>query len=136
MRRASRKDANQAAIVEALRAVGVVVRVVNQEGLPDLLTYWHGVWLPIEVKQPGERLTPAQEQFRTEALFPVVETVDDALRLFVDQPCVFCGRATRDACGECRQTMCDLCQTLEAPFRPPADGCGHKIIAGRRMAPV
>lgn len=82
MRRAGRKDGNQAAIVRALRSIGVTVRVVNQAGLPDLQTHSRGRWLPIEVKQPGEALTAAQQALYDEAPFPIVETEAEALSLF------------------------------------------------------
>lgn len=66
--------------------------VVNQEGLPDLLTYdrrgrsiglaGHQHWLPVEVKSPGGDLTPAQQATFIVAPFPVIETVEEALELF------------------------------------------------------
>ncbi len=92
MRHAARKDGPQRPIVTALRRIGVVVFVVNQEGLPDLLTYFRGQWLPIEVKRKrrarsltdpkGRRLTPAQIATYQVAPFPIVETEADALKLF------------------------------------------------------
>lgn len=90
MRRAAKKDWNQGAIVDALRAIGVTVFVLNAEGLPDLLTHdirgracsMGCAWLPIEVKRPRGKLTPAQKGTRSIAPFPVVETVDQALALF------------------------------------------------------
>ena len=82
MRRAGRKDLNQQQIVSALRSIGVSVFVVNAEGLPDLLTYCRGTWLPIEVKQPRGRLTTAQVEIRRIAPFPVVRNVAEAVALF------------------------------------------------------
>ena len=82
MRRAGRKDYNHQAIVAALRAIGVVVQVVNHEGLPDLLTFHRGQWLPIEIKRPRGRLTKDQAALRQVAPFPVVYSVSEALALF------------------------------------------------------
>lgn len=82
MRRAARKDWPQAQIVRALRDIGVDVLVVNQEGVPDLLTHSRGRWLPIEIKRPRGHLTPLQAALRQRAPFPVVESVDQALALF------------------------------------------------------
>ena len=77
-RRAARRDQGEAAIVNALRKVGAVVRHVSAEGLPDLLVGHGGRWLWLEVKQPlgsrggkskdGQRLQPAQALFFAEAL--------------------------------------------------------------------
>ena len=92
MRRAGRKDATQAQIVQALRDIGVVVFVVNHAGLPDLLTYSRGVWLPIEIKYSrlarsftdrfSHRLSPAQCATYAVAPFPIVDSVASALALF------------------------------------------------------
>lgn len=82
MRRAGRKDWNQARIVAALRAIGVTVLVANQEGFPDLLTESRGVWLPIEIKRPRGKLTPLQRHLQQQAPYPVVESVEQALALF------------------------------------------------------
>ncbi len=82
MRRAGRKDATQAAIVQALRQLGITVLVSNQAYWPDLLTYWRGAWQPIEVKVPGGRLTRGQQQLQRLAPYPVVCDVPSALALF------------------------------------------------------
>jgi hypothetical protein len=89
VRKAGKKDLNQAAIVAALRDTGNAVMVSNQEGWPDLYVhhrrfmfqgYW--LWLPVEVKRPGGILTPLQAELRDRAYFPVVSSVDEALALF------------------------------------------------------
>ena len=141
MRQKARKDSGQADIVRALRDIGIVVRVVNQEGQPDLLTYSQRIglpilaggpiqlsgvqeevirefaardfywttqettqfnlrvlarviiktiaptpptagWLPIEVKQHGEPLTPLQQRLFDVAPFPIVHDVRGALAVF------------------------------------------------------
>lgn len=88
-RRAARRDANEAAIVKALREVGCLVEPISGEGVPDLI-----VWAPekmrivlVEVKDGAKppsarKLKPAQEKFHREwALAPVfvVSSVDEAL---------------------------------------------------------
>jgi len=62
MRYAARVDANQAAIVEALRKAGAYVWVI---GLPvDLLVGYKGHTFLVEVKNgPKRRLTPLQADF-------------------------------------------------------------------------
>lgn len=66
MRRAARVDANQAAIVAALRAHGCTVEVIGKP--VDLLVGWRGENLLMECKDgaktPGNRpLTQAQLRF-------------------------------------------------------------------------
>ena len=63
MRRAAKVDDNQAAIVEALRSVGVQVEVI---GKPlDLLLVCRGETLLLEVKNPDglDRITKEQAEF-------------------------------------------------------------------------
>lgn len=83
MRRAGKRDAMEPYIIDALESIGVTVRRVNQEGLPDLLTHSRGRWLPIEVKSSARGiLTPLQRDLHDVAAFPMVWTVEDALALF------------------------------------------------------
>jgi hypothetical protein len=82
MRKAGKKDLNQAAIVAALRAIGCEVLILNQEGVPDLLVALRGQWTPVEIKRPRGKLTALQGQLRRRAWFPVVSSVDEALALF------------------------------------------------------
>lgn len=86
MRRAARVDANQSAIVDALRAAGARVWII---GLPvDLLVGHRGRLMLMEVKDgekpPSERKkTSLQEKFFTDwSDCPVclVDSVDAALR--------------------------------------------------------
>lgn len=79
---ARRRDANEPEIVDALETIGVQVWRVSESGLADLLTFRAGRWLPIEVKMPGGKLTPAQIAVRRTAPYHVVETVAEALALF------------------------------------------------------
>jgi Holliday junction resolvase len=77
-----KRDWNEPAIVDALRAIGVRVWRLSGPGLPDLLTHYRGIWSVIEVKKPRGKLTDAQCNTRALAHFPVVETIDQALALF------------------------------------------------------
>ena len=65
MTRFARKvDLNQAEIVAALRADGWEVRDMHKcgYGIYDLLVRKGGLRFWIEVKQPGEQLTPAEDE--------------------------------------------------------------------------
>lgn len=90
MRRAARIDANQAAIVAALRRAGCYVQSLASvgKGCPDLLVGRAGVWHLMEIKDgakpPSAReLTAAEFRWHEEAsrYAPVglVETVEQAL---------------------------------------------------------
>ena len=91
MRVKAKRDANEAAIVEALEACGVAVLRVSSPGAPDLLLFddaarlrWLGrqhQYLPVEIKAVKGRLTDAQQVWRASCAFPVVRSVDDALAL-------------------------------------------------------
>lgn len=90
-RRAAQRDANEAAIIKALRAGGCLVAQVSGEGVPDLI-----VWSPalraivlVEVKDGAKppahrRLTPEQVKFHEEwksAPVYVVTSIADAARV-------------------------------------------------------
>lgn len=83
MRYAARVDANQAAIVSALRAAGCSVWII---GLPvDLLVGVNGQTALVEVKDgPKKKHTPLQQAFMADWKGGTVATipdVDSALRL-------------------------------------------------------
>lgn len=91
MRRAARTDANQVALVEALRAVGAEVLILSAVGggCPDVLVGFRGQLTLLEFKDASKppsarRLTPAQklfhERWRERGRLAVVETRDEALR--------------------------------------------------------
>jgi hypothetical protein len=62
--RRSRPDVNASEIVAALRQCGVYVTVI---GSPvDLLTYYQGRWLPLEIKKPTFK-RPRRDQERQSA---------------------------------------------------------------------
>ena len=66
---AGKVDANHGPIVDALRAAGVVVRSLAGigDGMNDLLCIVPQATFLIEVKMPGEQLTPAQKRWHVEA---------------------------------------------------------------------
>lgn len=80
---ARKRDSNEAAIVDALEDIGVVVHRLSAPGLPDLLCYTprEGVRL-IEVKAAGGSLTVPQQTTRRYLPFAVVSSVSEALSLF------------------------------------------------------
>lgn len=82
-RRAAKRDLNEAAIVDALRAVGVKVYRMSGEGLPDLLCEYLGHWTPLEVKSKGGKLTEAQAARFLESPFAVVRDAEQALAYFL-----------------------------------------------------
>ena len=89
MRRAAKTDANQSAIVQALRAIGASVQSLAAvgDGVPDLLVGYRGRTFLLECKDgdkvpSARKLTPDQERWhaawRGEAVI-VVNSVDEAL---------------------------------------------------------
>jgi Holliday junction resolvase len=90
MRRAAKIDANQEAVVSALRAAGAQVQSLAAvgKGVPDLLVKYQGSFYLIEVKDgrqpPSKRqLTPDQVKWHEEwkcAFLGVVESPDEALK--------------------------------------------------------
>ena len=90
MRRAAKVDANQEAVVIALRAAGATVQSLAAvgNGVPDLLCQYEGTFYLIEVKDgrkpPSQRkLTEDQVKWHEEwksAFLGVVESPDEALK--------------------------------------------------------
>lgn len=71
-----RRDANEAAIVEALEAYGAHVWRISGAGLPDLLVLTRGGrFVPLEVKSAKGILTKEQQ----DVPWPIVRSVGDAL---------------------------------------------------------
>lgn len=78
-RYAKRKDKTQEAIVKALRKAGVKVWILDTPC--DLLTYWAGLWMPLEVKSDEKsRLTDEQKRMERECGLKIVTTPEEALR--------------------------------------------------------
>lgn len=65
MRTAAKVDANQSAIVKALRQVGAKVQPTHTigKGMPDLLVAFRGTWFLLEVK---DGLKPPSQQNLTD----------------------------------------------------------------------
>ena len=76
-----RRDATEPAIVDALLACKARVYRIGGTGLPDLLVRYGGIWTPIEVKRPGGKLTAAQVESGAGVDWPIVDSVDAALRV-------------------------------------------------------
>ena len=84
-RRAAKVDANQDAIVCALRAAGASVQSLAAigKGCPDLLVARAGLMWLMEVKRGAAKPNPAQYDWHANwmADVHVVRTPDDALRV-------------------------------------------------------
>ena len=80
---AKKVDANQAQIVEALRAAGASVTDLSRfgQGVPDLLVGYNRRVYLLEVKSADGKLTPAEERWQNEwrGQSAVVRTVEQAL---------------------------------------------------------
>jgi len=88
MRYANRIDANQNAIVDAMRKAGAVVRIISQgDGIPDLLVGYRGYTILMEVKDgekvpSARKLTEAEQKFFDDwrgGMLVIVNSVDEAL---------------------------------------------------------
>lgn len=71
--RTHRVDANQTAIVQALRQMGAAAYSLTGVGggFPDLLCAFRGQWSLLEIKQPGKTLKATQEAWRAACPCPV-----------------------------------------------------------------
>jgi hypothetical protein len=81
--RSYKNDANQDAVVDALLADGCLVQILGcvGGGCPDILAAKHGRLYLLEVKKPGEDLTPAQQGWHKHwaGYVSVVTSPEDAL---------------------------------------------------------
>lgn len=71
MRRAARRDLNEAEIVRGLRAAGAFVKAINDAGTFDLLVFHNGQTILMEVKDGAKppsarKLTTAEQKFHDE----------------------------------------------------------------------
>jgi Holliday junction resolvase len=89
MRRAARIDANQTAIVAALRKIGCSVAITSSvgNGFPDLCVSFGGITLLMEVKdgdkpKSAQKLTEDQIKFHIgwRGRIELVTSVDEALK--------------------------------------------------------
>ena len=82
-----RRDQNEAAITQALRAIGVQVFPISVPGLGDLLCWRaHIGWQVLEIKTWRGRLTTAQREAHQSVPIHVVRSVDQALALYGTSP--------------------------------------------------
>jgi hypothetical protein len=83
MRMRARIDTNHPEIVQALRQVGAQVQSLASlgRGVPDLMCGWNGRVYLLEVKRPGETLTPDERAWhaRWGELVAVVHSPQEAL---------------------------------------------------------
>lgn len=82
MRRAARRDANEAQIVEALEYAGATVARLNEKDIPYLLVGFRGDDYLLEVKDGYNKLSPGQKAFHAHwrgKTIAVVRSVEDAL---------------------------------------------------------
>lgn len=82
-RRNAKRDKNETAIIEALRAIpGVKVSQISGAGVPDLLVSRSGINYLLEVKTKTGKLTDTQVDWHNEwtGQVAIVRTVDDALK--------------------------------------------------------
>lgn len=84
-RKNARRDANEPAIIAALKAVGARVYPVSGEGLPDTTVLYKGVVYLIEIKTDKGKLTPAQVKFFEDnadvKTIGVVYSIEEALEV-------------------------------------------------------
>jgi len=89
MRRAARRDNGEQSIIKAMRAEGAYVKVINDEGTFDLLCWYNGRTLLLEIKDGSKppsarRLTPAEQKFHDEwpgSDLYIVNSVEEAIAL-------------------------------------------------------
>lgn len=80
---ARRRDANESAVVDALRKVGVAVKPISDKGIADLLCYHSATgYFLLEVKSRTGTLTAAQYETRHSFPFHLARTEAEALDLF------------------------------------------------------
>lgn len=72
-----RRDSAEAAIVQALRAVGAQVEYCSGERAPDLLAFFRNRYFAIEVKTARAKRTASQR----ETNYPIARTPTDALAI-------------------------------------------------------
>ncbi len=118
MRRAARVDANQGAIVDALRAVGATVQPLATlgDGVPDLLVGFRLANYLLEVKD-GEKVPSARKLTEDQELWhgawrgqkQVVNSVDEALQAI--------GAAAFGPWG--KATLCDGSEVVKIERRRP-----------------
>jgi len=70
-----RRDATEAEIIRALRAIGAFVVQCHGAGTPDLVVLYRSRWFVMEIKSEKGRLRPSQMYGH----YPIVRTPEQAL---------------------------------------------------------
>lgn len=113
MRLAAKRDANEKAIVAALRKAGCLVLFLSGPGTPDLLVARGWLLRALEVKRPKGRLTKAQEARKCEGWpVTVVRTPEEALSAVGLVPLPDC-----DKCGSNERVVEVGPDTMGTEFR-------------------
>ena len=83
IRKAAKRDANEAEIVRLLRQIGCKVVHLSDKDIPDLLVGFMGSNYLMEVKITGKKLTPGQRDFHDawRGQIDVVRTPQDAFKV-------------------------------------------------------
>lgn len=82
-------DENQKEIVDELRRFGAVVLIVSQvRNSFDILVFWDGRVIPMEVKMPGKKLTKGEKAFKEKiesvgCTYHVVTTPEEAIDILI-----------------------------------------------------
>jgi Holliday junction resolvase len=72
---ARKRDANEAAIVKALRQIGAEVFPLSGRGIPDVLVRYRGAVYAFEIKSATGKRTEAQ----VDTQWPVIRSIQEAL---------------------------------------------------------
>jgi len=81
---AKRVDANQSDVIKALQEIGAKVTDLSRNGggVPDLLVFYRGLTMLLEIKVPGGKLNPLQVKWHAEHegyMVYVVRSVEEAI---------------------------------------------------------
>lgn len=85
LRGRTRRDANEAAILDSFRRAGWSVLKINEPGAPDAVVFNpRGFGYPIEIKVIKGKLRPKQEKFHESWTGPpvrIVRTIEDVIEM-------------------------------------------------------
>jgi len=85
LRGRTRRDANEAAILDSFRRAGWAVLKINEPGAPDAVVFsQHGFPYLIEIKMPKGKLRESQKKFQAKWTGPqihVVRTIEDVIEM-------------------------------------------------------
>jgi hypothetical protein len=89
LRGRTRRDANEAAILDSFKRAGWAVLKINEPGAPDAVVFKHFHYegwrcFLVEVKVPKGKLRPKQVKFHSEWSGPeirIVRTIEDVIEM-------------------------------------------------------